>query len=99
VIAAARFGLAAAVWHHIMPDAGKMISGATYLPFWQAWMRGTGVKLSGLPKSKPSSPPTRKMTDVHRMAQHVLLRRDDDALALLRDLVADGTITATQLEG
>lgn len=32
------------------------------------------------------------------MAQHVLLRRDDDGPALLRDFVADGTITATQLE-
>ena len=28
----------------------------------------------------------------------MLLRRDDDGPALLRDFVADGTITATQLE-
>jgi hypothetical protein len=35
---------------------------------------------------------------VYRMAQHVLLRRDDDGLALLRDLVADGTISKGQLE-
>jgi hypothetical protein len=38
------------------------------------------------------------LPDVYRMAQHVLLRRDDDALALLRDLVADGTISRSQLE-
>jgi hypothetical protein len=32
------------------------------------------------------------------MAQHVLLRRDDDALALLRDLLADGTVSGSQFE-
>jgi hypothetical protein len=38
------------------------------------------------------------LPDLYRMAQHVLLRRDDDALVLLRDLVADGTISGSQLE-
>jgi hypothetical protein len=28
---AARFGLAAVVWHHLMPDLGEMISGGIYL--------------------------------------------------------------------
>jgi hypothetical protein len=52
------------VWHHIMPYLGEVISGGTYLPFAQAWRPGAGVKLPGLPESKPPSPPTPKMRQV-----------------------------------
>ncbi len=35
---------------------------------------------------------------MYRMTQYVLLRRDGDALVLLRDLVADRTLSESQLE-
>lgn len=130
-IGAARFGLAAAVWHHTMPDMGEAISGGTYLPFCASLEAGRWRQAAGLARVEATfatdaedaagakinrwlaldmghGPEAIKaeveawdltgLPDVYRMAQHVLLRRDDDGLALLRDLAADGTISRSQLQ-
>jgi hypothetical protein len=130
-IGAARFGLAAAVWHHIMPNVGAMISGETYLPFCASLEAGRWRQAAGFAKIEATfaadaedaagakvnrwlalemghGPQAVKaeieawdltgLPDVYRMAQHVLLRRDNDGLALLRDLVANGAISRSQLE-
>ena len=130
-IGAARFGLAAAVWHHIMPDLGEVISGGTYLPFCASLEAGRWRQAAGIAQveatfatdaedaagakvnrwlalDKGHGPEAIKaeveawdltgLSDVYRMAQHVLLHRDDDGLTLLRNLIADGTISGSQLE-
>jgi hypothetical protein len=130
-IGAARFGLAAAVWHHITPDLGEVISGGTYLPFCASLEAGRWRQAAGLAKieatfaTDPEDAAGAKVNrwlaldmgygpeaiqteveawdlnglpDMYRMAQHVLLRRDDHGLALLRDLVAVGTLSRSQLE-
>jgi hypothetical protein len=47
-IGAARFGLAAAVWHHITPDLGEIISSGTYLPFCASLEAGRWRQAAGL---------------------------------------------------
>jgi hypothetical protein len=112
-VGAARFGLAAAVWHHNMPDLGEVISGGTYLPFCASLEAGRWRQAAGLAQVEATfatdaedaagakvnrwlaldmgrGPEAIKaeveawdltgLPDVYRMAQHVLLRRDDDAL-------------------
>jgi hypothetical protein len=129
-IGAVRFGLAAAIWHHITPDLGEVISGGTYLPFCASLEAGRWRQAAGLaeveaafaadtedaadakvnrwlaldmgPGPEAIKPEVEAwdltgLPDAYRMAQHVLLRRDDDGLALLRDLVAIGTISRSQL--
>ena len=130
-IGAARFGLAAAVWHHIMPDLGEVISGGTYTPFRASLEAGRWRQAAGLarveatfatdaedaagakvnrllaldmghgPKAIKAEVEKWDLTGlpaVFRMAQHVLLRRDNEGLPLLHDLVADGTISRSQLD-
>jgi hypothetical protein len=130
-IGAARFGLAAAVWHHIMPDLGEVISGGTYTPFCESleagrWRQAVGLAqveatfatdvedaagakvnrwlardMSHGPEAIKAEVEAWDLTglpDVYRMAQHVLLRRDNEGLALLHNLIADGTITGSQLD-
>jgi hypothetical protein len=130
-IGAARYGLAAAVWHHIMPDLGEVISGGTYPPFCASLEAGRWRQAAGLaqveatfatdaeeaagakvnrwlaldmgqgPEAIRAEVEAWNLTDLpdlYRMAQHVLLRRDHDALALLRDLVANRNISGSQLE-
>ena len=47
-IGAARFGLAAVVWHHLMPDLGEMISGGIYLLFCESLEAGRWRQAAGL---------------------------------------------------
>jgi hypothetical protein len=130
-IGAARFGLAAAMWHHRVPDLGEVISGGTYLRFCASLEAGRWRQAAGLAQVEATfasdtedaagakvnrwlaldighGPEAIKaeveawdltgLPDEYRMAQYVLLRRDNDALALLSDLVANGTIDGNQLE-
>ena len=130
-IGAVRFGLTSAVWHHIMPDLGEMISHGSYLPYCASLDAGRWRQAAGLAQVEATfatgaedaaaakvekwlaldmghGPETIRaeveawdltgLPEVFRVAQRVLLHHDDDALALLRNLVADGTATVSQLE-
>jgi hypothetical protein len=131
-IGAIRFGLAASVWHHIMPDLKDVIGGATYLPFCASLQAGRWRQALGLARveaafavdaeavadakvnrwlaldmglgpeaieAEVQSWDLTGLPDVYRVAQHLLLGRDDEGLALVRDLLANGTISGSNLAG
>jgi hypothetical protein len=129
-IGAARFALAATVWHHLAPDLSEMITGGIYLPFCASFTAGRWRQAAGLAKAEAAfatddaaaadaavnrwlalemghGPEAIRaeveawdltgLPEPYLMAQHVLLRHDDEALTLLRTLVADGIISPSQL--
>jgi hypothetical protein len=129
-IGAARFGLAAAVSHRMMPELRDQIAGAAFVPFSASLEAGRWCQAVGLARVEATFATDARWTanakvnrwlaldmgqgpeaikaeveawdltglpDLYRMAQHLLLRHDDDGLALARELLAGGAISRTNL--